>query len=44
LVLVEAIVELVVVELVEASKQAQEANEEDGFDRLSHKVVLISEN
>jgi len=37
-----AIVELVVAELVEASKRPQEkANEDGGFDRLSHRGINI---
>jgi len=39
------IVELVVAELIEASKRPQEkAKEADGFDRLSHREMPISEN
>jgi len=39
------VVELVVAELVEASKRPQErANEGGGFDRLNHRGVPISEN
>jgi len=42
LVLVETVVEPVVAELVEASKRPQEkANEDGGFDRLSHQGVPI---
>jgi len=39
------VVELVVTELVEVSKRPQEkANDADGFDRLSHREMPISEN
>jgi len=42
---VEAVVEPVVAELVEASKRPQEkANKGGGFDRLSHQGQSISEN
>jgi len=45
LVLVEAVVELVLAELVEASKRPQEkANEADGFDKLSHRELPIFKN
>jgi len=39
------VVELVVAELVKASKRPQEkANEADDFDRLSNREIPISEN
>jgi len=39
------VVELVVAELVEVLKRPQEkTNEADGFDKLSHREVPISEN